>query len=207
MPNRTLLIAFLAIIALSAVVGLAAMLLAPAPGVTAADDEFVTWVRTPEQDGIETPPEFILPELESFVFPEGENLAKGKNVKFSDFTDVYPGKQAVDGRDRTYWEGASFPSWLTVDLEESHIIGRVVVQVPPIRVWSKRTQTVEISVSEDGEGFTVVVPGAERVFDPMKGNAVLLEFEQPISARYVKVSIASNTGANGGQLSEFYIYE
>jgi hypothetical protein len=207
--TRNLSIVFLAVIALSAVAGLCGLLFAPEPAAAGAaheNSEFVTWVKTPEQSKATTPPEFILPELEPFVLPDGENLAKGKNVEYSDYTDVYPGKQAVDGRDRTYWEAASLPSFLTVDLEETRNISKVVLMCPPQRNWGRRTQFASVSVSADGVKFEVTAPETEYVFDAQLGNAVLIEFPS-VGARYVRVDIASNTGAKGAQLSEFYIFE
>ncbi|GHV16623.1 hypothetical protein FACS189425_01260 [Clostridia bacterium] len=195
--TRTLSVVFLVIIALGAVTGLLGIALAPESSASAN----VTWVKAPEQAKATTPPEFILPELEPFVLPEGENLAKGKSVEYSDYTDVYPGKQAVDGRDRTYWEAVTLPSFITIDLEAETTVSKVVLQVPPQRNWGKRTQA--ISISADGK---VIVPEAEYVFDAQIGNAVLIEFP-PVTAQFIRVDIASNTGAKGAQLSEIYIFE
>ncbi|MDR2505963.1 MAG: discoidin domain-containing protein [Oscillospiraceae bacterium] len=200
---RKILVVLLAIIALFSLAGMVFLIVTPEPerGIATA----LTVIPAPVQTKAEVPAAFVLPEMETLVLPEGENLAKGKKVTFSDYTDVYPGKQAVDGRERTYWEGAAFPSWITVDLAEPAAISKIVLRVPPQRNWGKRTQVISLAVSLDGESFTDIVTAASYVFDPQTGNGVLVEFE-PVEAQYVRATIESNTGATGGQLSELCVY-
>ncbi|MDR1687694.1 MAG: discoidin domain-containing protein [Clostridiales bacterium] len=210
--TRKLSIIFLAVIALSACAGIVGLLLTPDEAAQKAalqiheNTEYVTWVKTPEQTEPTTPPEFFVPEPEPFVLPEGENLAKGKKVEFSGFTDVYNGRQATDGRDRTYWEGEAFPSWLSVDLEASYNISAVTIQIPPLRAWGARTQVLKVSVSLDGENWTEVSPELSYDFDTKTGNGFLIEFDA-VDAQFVRVDIASNTGAIGGQISELSVFE
>ncbi|GHV40445.1 hypothetical protein FACS189490_05610 [Clostridia bacterium] len=208
---KTLNVAYLIIIIIGAVTGLLGLLFAPAPVDTAdtpqehIDTEYVTWVKTPAQESAQTPAQFVLPDMEDFVLPDGVNLAEGKKVTFSDYADVYPGRQAVDGRERTYWEGETSPSWITVDLGEPLSISQAVLRLPPQRNWGARTQVVAVSVSEDGESFTEVSARSPYVFNPQTGNGALIKFPA-VTARFVRVDIESNTGAKGGQLSEFYVF-
>jgi hypothetical protein len=205
--TKNLIAAYLIIIVIGASAGLAGILLSPATAAAGHENtEYVTWVKAPAQTAAETPARFVLPELEEFVMPEGENRAVEKQVKFSDFTDVYNGRQAVDGRDRTYWEGGSFPSWLYVDMEEIFTVSKAVIQLPPSRAWGVRTQKISISVGDDGENWTLVSPEQDYEFDNAVGNAVLIEFDA-VPARYVRVDITANSGAIGGQISELSIFE
>jgi hypothetical protein len=166
----------------------------------------VTRVSTPSQTEATTPAQFVRPEPVEFILPEGVNLADGRQVAVSDFTDVYNGRRATDGRDTTYWEAKSFPSWLAVDLGEAFDVSKAVLRLPPVSAWGERTQEVSVSVSNDEENWTQVTDFAGLTFNYESGNAVLIEFET-VNARYVRVDISSNTGATGGQISELLVYE
>ncbi|MDR1664058.1 MAG: discoidin domain-containing protein [Clostridiales bacterium] len=207
--TKKLSVAYLIVIALGACGGIVGLLLAPEPAAAPAghvNTEFVTWVTVPAQDAASTPARFVLPEIEPFVLPEGVNLAEGMKVDYNDYTDVYPGRNAVDGRDRTYWEAQTLPSWYTVDMAEAREISTVTLQLPPIRAWGKRTQALSVSVSEDGENFTEVSPEGSYDFDNASGNGIVISFDT-VTARFVRVDIKSNTGAKGGQISEISIFE
>jgi hypothetical protein len=177
-----------------------------APPIAGVPETTVTWVRTPEQDAPITPPEFILPDMEAFILPDGENLAQGKRAEVSGFADVYNGRMATDGRDNSYWEGDSFPSWIIVNLNDEVTVSQIAVQVPPFRAWGPRTQEIAVSVSLDGEEFTEIVPETAYHFDPQTGNGVLIRFDA-VPARFVRVEVTSNTGATGGQIAELSIFE
>lgn len=166
----------------------------------------VTRIAVPAQSAPTTPPQFILPDMQKFQMPEGVNLALKCKVADNGFADVYRSFKATDGRDLTYWEGKAFPSVITVDLGESKKFSRVVMKLPPLRIWGARTQVLSVSVSVDGQSYSVVVPEGGVDFDPQTGNAALLQFSA-VEARYLRVEFASNTGASGGQLSELCVFE
>lgn len=186
------------ITALLAALGVLCLILSPKGSVTR--------ITVPVQDAPTTPPQFVLPDMQKFQMPEGPNLAEKCKVTVSGYADVYMGAKATDGRDMTYWEGNAFPSVITVDLGENKKFSRIVLKLPPLRIWGARTQVLSVSVGADGENYSVVVPQGGVDFDPQTGNAALLEFSA-VEARYVRVEFASNTGASGGQLSELCVFE
>ena len=162
-------------------------------------------IPVPTQETAETPEQFIPEEMAVFVPPEGENLAKDSKLTESGHADVYIGKKAIDGRDTTYWEGNGFPASLTLAFAGEVKISQIAFMLPPLRAWSARTQTVQLETSDDGKTFTAL-PVETLSFDPMTGNACLLSLE-PIQTSFLRVTFLSNTGANGGQVSELMLFE
>ncbi len=138
---------------------------------------------------------------------EGNNLALKKESKTDGFTDVYHAKNAVDGNDRTYWEGRSgqYPNRLDVDLGASAKVATVQLRLNPSNLWEARTQTITVFGSPDGNEYSVLSPAAGVDFDPATGNMAILAFE-PTEVRFVRLEITSNTSANAGQIAEFEAY-
>ncbi|MDQ1702980.1 MAG: hypothetical protein QOF57_2232, partial [Frankiaceae bacterium] len=103
-----------------------------------------------------------------------------------------------------YWEGTAnaYPNWLQVDLGSAQTVGRVVLKLPT--TWGTRTQTLSVLGSTDGSAWTTVKASAAYAFNP-SANTVTITFTGA-SERYVRVNITANTGATGGQLSEFEVY-
>lgn len=146
--------------------------------------------------------------LSAVAFAESANLALGKPITESNHTQIYAAANAVDGNPKTYWEGApnTYPNTLTVDLENSQTINKIVLKLNPAIVWSKRTQTLSVLTSADGSGFDTNVESKVYTFDPTKGgNSVTISFTDT-SARLVRLSFTDNTGASAGQVAEFEIY-
>jgi hypothetical protein len=140
--------------------------------------------------------------------PSGwQNLALGKGVWASGFTQVYVPANAVDGNTMTYWESTdhAFPQWFTVDLGSAVSIGRIVMDLPPLPVWWARTQTLSISGSTNGMAYTTIVGSRGYTFNPATGNTASVSFP-PVTARFVKLTFTANTGWPAGQLSELMIY-
>jgi hypothetical protein len=137
----------------------------------------------------------------------GTNLAQGRPVTASGYSQNYGPANAVDGNTSTYWESTNnaFPQWLQVDLGSAVSIGRVVMDLPPSSAWGTRTQTITIQGSTDGTSYTTLVPSAGYTFDPSTGNTASITFTAA-TVRYVKLTFTANTGWPAGQLSELQIY-
>ena len=145
----------------------------------------------------------------SVVFdPAGrDNLALGKPVVASSKIDVWIAAKSTDGDVSTYWEGGAkaWPGTLHVDLITPARLTTVVVKLNPQRMWSKRTQTIEVKTGNNGSDWTTAVPAAEYLFDPM-ANANTVAIPVDVNARYVQLVFTANTGATNGQVAEFEVY-
>ncbi|MGI8665034.1 MAG: CARDB domain-containing protein [Jatrophihabitans sp.] len=134
------------------------------------------------------------------------NLAIGKPISGSAQTFTYVPANANDNDVTTYFEGASYPSTLTVKLGANTDLSSVVVKLNPDSSWGPRTQTIQVLGREQSaSGFTALTSPTLYSFSPSSGgNAVTI----PVSGRVadVELSITSNSGAPGGQAAEFQIY-
>ena len=147
------------------------------------------------------------PVIEAFD-PEGRtNLALRKPVTASSFIDVYIANRVTDGNPGTYWEGAAraYPGILQVDLQELTRIKTLVLKLNPARMWSTRTQRIEIRISNDGEHWITAVREADYVFNP-ETNANSAAVPLDVTARYIQLVITANSGATNGQIAELEIY-
>lgn len=166
-----------------------------------------TVISAPEQSRALKSKEFA---QEEYVAPviEGTNVALGACATANGFNDVYKAGNVVDGARATYWEGSPnmTEDILTVDLGDTHKVYTVVLALNPAAIWSKRTQTLSLETSVDGETYTESVSKKKYEFDPKTGNQIVIEFEET-EARYVRAVITANTGAVGGQVAEFEVYE
>ncbi|MCR5837586.1 MAG: discoidin domain-containing protein [Lachnospiraceae bacterium] len=139
---------------------------------------------------------------------DGTNVARKGHCEANGYTDVYPATYANDGtaEGTSYWEGpANQEAILTCDLKESFNIHTIRLAINPAAIWAKRTQTLSISVSDDGENFKEIVPSADYKFDPNTGNEVVIHIDE-IKAKYVRLNITKNSGATSGQIGEFEVY-
>ncbi len=167
----------------------------------------VTIVEAREQTEAEEHPAFIVEEYK-LVLPEGENVALNKSITASSFTQVYNAPKAVDGSSDgpSYWEGTGeYPNTLTVDLGALTKIHTVRLALNPLAIWGKRTQTIAVRISSDGENFTELLPAKQYTFDPNLGNEVQLPFEA-VETQFVQLVVTENSGAGGGQIAEFEVY-
>ncbi len=126
----------------------------------------------------------------------GDNLALNKPVTFSDSHNSYPGGNAVDGDDGTFW-GVKHngDEWLRVDLGNGYDVDRVIVN------WDGDdfATDFEIQVSQDDANWTTA-------FSTGSGAAGVQEFTFfPSQARYVRLYM---TAYNDTRLlvNEFEIY-
>jgi polygalacturonase len=168
-----------------------------------ADTKFTT-ITPPKQD------EPFVPAWAKSVIPStnfGVNLAKGKDIVCNEYVDVYIAKNANDGDDKTYWEGASkkYPNQLTVDLAKEEAIKHIVIKLNPANLWGPRTETFTVLGSSDGTNFVPIVPSKDYQFDPATGNLVIIDLDSA-KARYIRLEFTGNTGANAGQVAEFEVY-
>jgi len=167
----------------------------------------VTVVGAREQTEAEEHPDFIKEEY-VLVLPEGTNVALEKKVDANVFGDVYTPKKATDGdvNGASYWEGTNvYPNTITVDLENPTTIHTVRVCLNPMAIWGKRTQTISVQISADGENYTDLVDTKQYTFDPDTGNEIQIAFDET-EARFVQLVITENSGAVGGQVAEFEVY-
>jgi hypothetical protein len=167
----------------------------------------VTVVEAREQIEAEEHPAFIVKEYK-LVLPEGENVALHKSINTNNFTEVYNASKAVDGTTDgpSYWEGkGEYPNILTLDLGAQTKVHTIRLALNPLAIWGKRTQTIEVNLSSDGENFTELLPAKQYTFDPALGNEAQLPFEE-VETRFIQLVVTENSGAGGGQIAEFEVY-
>jgi len=136
----------------------------------------------------------------------GPNLAAGKTMSASSYTQTYTPANTNDSDQSTYWESANnaFPQWLQADLGASTSVNQVVLQVP-VSGWGARTQTLSVQGSIDGSNFTNIAASASYTFDPATNSTVTINFAAT-GTRYLRLLITANTGWPAGQISEFQVF-
>lgn len=168
----------------------------------------VTRIETPQRTESTEHPLFIKEEYEP-VIPEGTNIAGDAKIEANGYNDVYTPRKVADGNPngQSYWEGESgaYPNILTASFKEPQSIHAVKLLLCPASVWSTRTQTFSVEISEDGESFTELLASAEYEFNPNKGNEVVLEFDD-ITIKAIRLVFTGNTGAGGAQVAELELY-
>ncbi|HWT27345.1 MAG TPA: discoidin domain-containing protein [Mobilitalea sp.] len=167
----------------------------------------VTVVKAREQTQAEEHPAFIKKEYK-LVLPEGKNVAVGKKAEASSYTQVYNAPKAIDGdvNGASYWEGKPpYPNTLSVNLGAPTKIHAIRLALNPLAIWSKRTQTFTVNISNDGTNYTELVPTKQYTFDPSVGNEVQIKFDE-VETQFVQLVFTENSGAGGGQVAEFEIY-
>ncbi|MFB6982599.1 discoidin domain-containing protein [Streptomyces scopuliridis] len=133
------------------------------------------------------------------------NLALGRTLTASSFTEVYGPGNANDGNKASYWESRNnaFPQWIQADLGSSVRVNQVVLRLPD--GWGARDQTLKIQGSDNNSTFTDLTASKAYTFNAAGGQAVTIPFDA-VTTRYVRVLITANTGQPGGQVSELEIY-
>ena len=145
--------------------------------------------------------------LSNKVYADSTNLALGKPITANCNTQTYVATNANDGNVNTYWEGASnsYPNTLTVDLQGTDTINKIVLKLNPNSIWTERTQALSVLTSTDDVTYNTIVSASNYTFDPSSGNTVTISFEDT-KARYVRLNFTANSGATGGQVGEFEVY-
>ncbi|EFM11408.1 coagulation factor 5/8 type domain protein [Paenibacillus curdlanolyticus YK9] len=135
----------------------------------------------------------------------GTNLALNAAVSSNNNVSGFTASNAVDGNASTYYEGAAnaYPNVLTVDLGSAQNVNSVVLKLPA--GWGTRTQTLSVQGSSDNSAYSTLAASATYTFNPTTNNTVTITFTEA-SARYVRLSFTANSGATGGQASEFEVY-
>ena len=139
--------------------------------------------------------------------PPNPNLAAGRTMAASSWTQGFVPSNANDGNANSYWESANnaFPQWLQVDLGAATTIRRLVLRLPPQPAWATRTQTLSVQGSTNGSSFTTIVASAGYPFNPGTGNTVTITL--PVTnTRFVRLNVTANTGWPAGQSSELEVY-
>jgi F5/8 type C domain/Pectate lyase superfamily protein len=137
------------------------------------------------------------------------NLALNTTPTASGSQDGYPPINATDGNTGSYWESTNhaFPQSITIDLGSAQSISRLVLTLPPDAAWTTRTQTITVLSSTDGKAYTSVLPSAAYTFDPATKNIVTVRLgSAPVHARYVRLTVAANTGWPAAQFSEIEVF-
>jgi hypothetical protein len=135
----------------------------------------------------------------------GTNLAVGRPITGTPATFTFVATNANDNNVTTYFEGSTYPTQATVSLLGNAVLSSVVVKLNPDASWGNRTQNIAVlGQSQSGGAFVTLSAGQNYAFSPSTGNTVTI----PVSGSYqnIELSIASNTGAPGGQVAEFQIF-
>lgn len=169
----------------------------------------LTVVLAPEQTKSMENENFVREDYVS-VLPEGTNIASEGKVSSSGFEGTYTERKAVDGKvdGVSYWEGASnaYPNDLTVTFAEARNIHALRVALNPQDIWGKRIQTFSVLMTDEAGEQQILVAEADYEFNPDRGNEVILEFDET-SVTSVTLEFTENTGASGGQVAEFELYQ
>ncbi|MFD6414838.1 discoidin domain-containing protein [Streptomyces sp. NPDC060194] len=133
------------------------------------------------------------------------NLAAGKTLTASSFTEVYTAANANDGNRATYWESRNneLPQWIQADLGASVRVNEVVLRLPA--GWGARTQTLKLQGSTNGTSFSDLTASKGYVFNAAGENSVSIPFDAT-TTRYVRVLVTANTEQPAAQVSELEVY-
>ncbi|WP_406099471.1 discoidin domain-containing protein [Streptomyces sp. NBC_01013] len=147
-----------------------------------------------------------LAELEVRAAAESSlNLAAGRTLTASSYTQTYIAAQANDGNAASYWESRNneLPQWIQADLGTSVRVDRVVLRLPD--GWETRSQTLKIQGSANGTDFSDLTQSAAYTFSPTAGESATISFDAT-TTRYVRVLVSANSVQPGAQVSELEIY-
>lgn len=147
-----------------------------------------------------------LAELEVRAAAESSvNLATGRTLTASSYTETYIAAHANDGNAGSYWESrnGALPQWIQADLGSSLRVDRVVLRLPD--GWETRSQTLKIQSSANGTDFSDVTQPKAYTFSPTAGETATISFDAT-TTRYVRVLVSANTVQPGAQVSELEIY-
>ncbi|SET27882.1 discoidin domain-containing protein [Paenibacillus sp. NFR01] len=175
-----------------------------AGGTTPTPTPTVTPTATPTPTATATPTPTVTPTATPTPSP-GSNIAPGKTLTASSYTQSFVASNANDNNTGTYWEGSGNPSTLTLDLGANYNITSIVLKLNPATEWGIRTQTIQVlGHDQNTTSFSNLVSATAYTFNPASGNTVTI----PVTAtvKRLQLNFISNTGAPAGQVAEFQVY-
>jgi alpha-N-acetylglucosaminidase len=126
-------------------------------------------------------------------------IAVGKPVRVSSNESGHPGSDAVDGHVLGgFWAASPAPQWLEVDLGSAQTVAGVTVYP---YFGDDRSYKYQVEVSADGQSYTKVGEGEAKA--TLKGYR---HHFAPVQARYVKVTMISNSANYGVHVQELRVY-
>ncbi|MFZ4895615.1 discoidin domain-containing protein [Plantibacter sp. Mn2098] len=164
-------------------------------GLTAGASYVIT-VTARDAAGNESAPS----EPATITMPDGSDLAKGKPVTASSYSEPNTPELAVDGDLSTRWAqaiGYPDPSWIQVDLGSNQDVSGVITTFELATGYKYRleasTDEMNWTTIEDHTGQATTVPTNYSI--P----------EHPVTGRYVRLSIVGTNG-NGGSIYGLEVY-
>ncbi|MFB7380015.1 discoidin domain-containing protein [Kitasatospora purpeofusca] len=133
------------------------------------------------------------------------DLLRGHPLTASSANAPYPAANAGDGNAASYWESANnaFPQWIQGDLGSAVPVSRLVLRLPA--GWERRTQTLKVQGSTDGNAFTDLLPSAAYTFDPQGGNTATVDLPT-VTTRFLRLLVTANSAWPAAQLASFEAY-
>ena len=142
---------------------------------------------------------FHLVELQVFAEVEtNENLALNKPVEAANGN----ASLITDGIKTNYWDGGEGPQSFVVDLEDFYRLSEIVVY--PYYA-DGRHYHYEIAVSDNGYNYTKVAEKTNDEAETAAGTAYDIA-DQEQTARYVKVTMLSNSANASVHMNEIEVY-
>jgi hypothetical protein len=164
----------------------------PTPTPTSVPTPTPTPVPTP------TPTPTLIPTPTPASVSADTLLSQGKPIATNNQKTGYKAVNANDGSMSTYWEAGNYvyPSTLTIDLGTTRSVSKVVMKLG----WVGRTENIQILRSTNNSTYTSIVPATNYLL-----GSVSVTFT-PVSARYVRLKVNSNSGASAAQMAEFEVW-
>ncbi|MDD3926205.1 MAG: discoidin domain-containing protein [bacterium] len=156
------------------------------------------------------PVKIVFPERERYV-----NYALGRPVKASSQFMHYKPEAAVDGdvSNSMYWASGMtnrefpLPQWLEIDLGQERQIDHIYVK---LHHWENADPETRkfivkyvVEASQDGKNWTAVVDERNNIA-PVKDYGLERWFD-PVSARYVRLTVLKNSGHSGARVAEIKV--
>lgn len=142
------------------------------------------------------------------AFAQDTNVALGKALSASSYTQTYVAANANDNSTSSYWESGAgaYPATLTLPLGSATTVSSVVVKLNPDAAWSTRTQTFAIEAILNGQStWSNLKPSATYTFNPASGaNSVTIAVSGSVTS--IRLSFTANSGAPGAQVAEFQVW-
>jgi rhamnogalacturonyl hydrolase YesR len=128
------------------------------------------------------------------------NVALKKAVAFSSQQTSNEAARAVDGDTATQWASASFPAWLTIDMQA--VFGVNKAEIVPARATPYQ---YTIQTSLDGKKFITVVDKSNNT----SSGTVLSDSFNTAYARYVRLTVTgtANNLSSFVAIKEFRVYK